>query len=320
MKSHYMGPFIESTVRATCLSVVIGLLAALVPNRAIGQTESPVTKINQAAAEAEITTEYLRGNISVLMGSGGNITVLDGPNGKLMVDAGVSVSCRKIKAALGKLGSKPVRFLVNTHWHWDHTDGNKCIRDEGATIISQTNTTKRLSVATRVEDWNFTFEPSPADARPTVLFKTDKTQTFAGETVVLKGFGAGHTDTDIIVYFKKADVMVLGDIFWNGFYPFIDNSTGGSIDGAIRLANDAILRVSDKTLIVPGHGPVANRAQLIEFRDMLVGVRANVSRLKRLGKSVDEVVAAKPTSDYDAKWSGFVIDPDFFARLVYQGL
>jgi glyoxylase-like metal-dependent hydrolase (beta-lactamase superfamily II) len=172
-----------------------------------------------------------------------------------------------------------------------------------------------------VEDWNFTFDPSPAAGVPTVLVKSLRTQRFGGETIIVRGFGPGHTDTDIIVYFKKADVMALGDIFWNGVYPFIDNSTGGSIDGAIRLASAALDNVTDKTIIVPGHGPVGDRAQLVAFRDMLVTIRGNVSRMKRQqGMSLEQVIEAKPTSAFDEKWGGYVIDPDFFTRLVYAGL
>ena len=281
---------------------------------------SPVVKINEAAAKADITVQRLRGNISVLIGSGGNITVLTGPDGKLLVDAGIAVSRPRIQAALDGISDAPLKYLIDTHWHWDHTDGNEWVHQAGATIIAQENTLKRLSTTTRVEDWSFTFQPWPIDARPTVLFKTDKTLHFDGEVIVLKGYGPGHTDSDITVYFEKADVMALGDVFWNGVYPFIDIATGGSIDGAIRLANHSLSQVTSKTIIVPGHGPVGDRAQLVEFRDMLVAVRKNVARLKKQGKSLDEVIAAKPTAAYDAKWGGFVIDPAFFTRLVYASL
>ena len=157
----------------------------------------------------------------------------------------------------------------------------------------------------------------PVGGRPTVTFETGKTINFDGETILLKNFGPGHTDGDVSVYFPKADVLVLGDIFWNGIYPFIDNGAGGGIDGMIRWVNASLTRVTDKTIIVPGHGPVGNRAQLIEFRNMLVGIRDNVARLKKQGKSLNEVIAAKPSSAYDAKWGNFVIDPAFFTRLVY---
>jgi glyoxylase-like metal-dependent hydrolase (beta-lactamase superfamily II) len=150
-----------------------------------------------------------------------------------------------------------------------------------------------------------------------VTFKKDKTLKFNGETVVMKNFGNGHTDGDISVYFRKADVLALGDIFWNGHYPFIDNAHGGGIDDTIRWVNESLKLAGAKTLIVPGHGPVGSRAQLVEFRDMLIAVRDNVARLKREGKSLEEVMSAKPTAAYDAKWGGFVIDPAFFTRLVY---
>ena len=301
--------------------VVLAIAVAwLAPGRACAEAVSPVVKINEAAAKADITVQRLRGNISVLMGSGGNITVLTGPDGKLLVDAGIAVSRPRIQAALDGISDAPLKYLIDTHWHWDHTDGNEWVHQAGATIIAQENTLKRLSATTRVEDWSYTFQPWPIDARPTVLFKTDKTLHFDGETIVLKSYGPGHTDSDITVYFKKADVMALGDIFWNGVYPFIDIATGGSIDGAIRLANHALSQVTNKTIIVSGHGPVGDRAQLVEFRDMLVAVRKNVARLKKQGKSLDEVIAAKPTAAYDAKWGGFVIDPAFFTRLVYASL
>jgi len=155
----------------------------------------------------------------------------------------------------------------------------------------------------RVEDWNYTFQPWPVDARPTVSFKTDKTLKFDGETIVMKNFGPGHTDGDLSVYFQRADVLVLGDTFWNGIYPFIDNEAGGGIDGMIRWVDAALTRATDKTIIVSGHGPVGDKAQLAEFRDMLAAIRENVYRLKKQGRSLDEIIAAKPTAAYDDKWA-----------------
>ena len=296
------------------------LIAGLVPAHIFAQAKSPVIQINEAAARAEITVEPLRGNISVLMGSGGNITVLTGPEGKLLIDAGIAVSRPRLQPALDGISKAPIKYLINTHWHWDHTDGNEWVHSLGATIIAHENTLKHVSATTRVTEWDYTFQPWPMDGRPTITFKTDKTLKFDGESIVLRGFGSGHTDGDITAYFTKADVMSLGDIFWNGIYPFIDGDNGGSIDGMIHLVNASLERVTDKTIIVPGHGPVGNRAQLVEFRDMLVACRENVARLKKQGKSLDEVLAAKPTADYDAKYGGFVIDPAFFTRLIYAGV
>lgn len=293
---------------------------ALAPMAARAQAVSPVIKINEAAAKAEITVTPLRGGLSVLMGSGGNITVLNGKEGKLMVDAGIAVSQARVEAAIAKLGSGKIKYLINTHYHWDHTDGNKWVEQTGATIIAHRNTLKHVSESTRVEDWNYTFDPLPPAARPKVLVDSDKTITFDGEKIVMKNFGDGHTDSDIWVYFAKADVLVLGDIFWNGVYPFIDNAHGGGINQAIRWADHALQQAGPNTIVVPGHGPVGNRAQLLEFRNMLAAIRDNVAALKKQGKSLDEIVAAKPTAAFDAKFGGFVIDPAFFTRLVYAGL
>ena len=289
------------------------------PTPSFAQAESPFDKINAEATKSNITIQHLRGNISVLMGSGGNIVVLTGPQGKLLVDAGIAVSRMKIQDALNSLDSSQIKYLINTHWHWDHTDGNEWLHETGATIISHPNTLKHLSETTRVEEWNHTFASVPLGGRPTVTIK-NKTMHFDGNTVVMENYGVGHTDGDLLVLFKDQDVLVLGDIFWNGIYPFIDNGVGGNIDGVIRWVNKSLDFVTEKTIVVAGHGPVGNRADLIEYRDMLVTIRDNVSKLKRGGKSLDEVIPAKPTAAYDTKFGNSLIDPAFFTRLVYAGV
>jgi glyoxylase-like metal-dependent hydrolase (beta-lactamase superfamily II) len=254
------------------------------------------------------------------MGSGANIIVLSGDRGKFLVDAGISVSQAKVRSALNAINPTPVVYVVNTHWHWDHTDGNGWMHQSGATIIAHRNTLKHLSQATHVDDWNWTMPAVPAGARPTILVDDSITFIFERDTIHVDHYGPGHTDGDLSVYFEKADVSALGDTFWNGHYPFIDNQDGGNINGAIKWADRAIERTTDKTIVIPGHGPVGTRAQLTEFRDMLVTVRDNVAALKRQGKSLDEVIAAKPTAAFDEKWGRFVIDPAHFTRLVYAGL
>jgi glyoxylase-like metal-dependent hydrolase (beta-lactamase superfamily II) len=271
-------------------------------------------------AKSDIVTVPLRGNINVLMGSGGNIVVLSGREGKFLVDAGIEPSKEKLRAALNKIGPSPLKYVVNTHWHWDHTDGNEWLHAAGATIIAQRNTLKHLSESARIDDWNWTFAPVPAGARPTIIVEDEREFTFAGDSIKVEHFGPGHTDGDVLVYFEKADVMAFGDTFWNGYYPFIDNEHGGSVNLAIAWANKAIERTTNKTLLIPGHGQVGNRAQLIEFRAMLVAVRDKVVALKSQGKSLEDVIAAKPTADFDDKWGRFVIDSKFFTKLVYDGL
>lgn len=284
------------------------------------QEDSPVIIIRNAAATAKINVQRLRGNVSVLEGSGGNIAVLTGSDGKVLVDAGITASRPRITEALASLSDDPVKHLINSHWHFDHTDGNEWLHSIGAEITAHENTKKHLSTTTRVEGWNFTFPPAPAGALPTKLFTAEQTLHLNGTTLVLKYYPPAHTDSDISVEFTEADILHVADTFWNGHFPFIDYSTGGSIDGAIRAAAANVARVTDKTIVIPGHGPVGNKAQLVEFREMLVSVREKVSALKEKGKSLEEVVAAKPTADYDAKWGGYVIDGKTFTQLVYAGV
>jgi glyoxylase-like metal-dependent hydrolase (beta-lactamase superfamily II) len=280
--------------------------------------ESPVITIRNAAATAKIAVHKLRGNLSVLEGSGGNITVLTGRDGKVLLDAGISRP--QVEDALAGVSDDPVRHLINSHWHFDHTDGNEWLHSIGAEITAHENTRKHLSVSTRVKDWNFTFPPAPTGALPTKVITTDEKLHLNGATVMLKCYGPSHTDSDISVEFHEANVIDVADTFWNGVYPFIDYSTGGNIDGMIRAAEANVANSNDETIVIPGHGPIANRSQLIEFRDMLVAIRERIAASKKQGKSLDEVVAAKPTADFDAKWAGFVVDGNFFTRLVYAGV
>ncbi|MEO8523742.1 MAG: MBL fold metallo-hydrolase [Caldimonas sp.] len=296
------------------------LSIASAPQLARAELTTPVLTINDDAADPHITVQALRDNISVVMGSGGNITVLAGAKGRLLVDAGIASSRPKLEPALNGISAAPIKYLINTHYHWDHTDGNPWVHDLGATIIAHENTLKRVTSGTRVIEWGYTFKPLPAGGLPTVTFKTEKTMDFEGESISIRHVGTGHTDTDAIVYFKQADVLAVGDIWWNGHYPFIDYDAGGGINGLIKEVDACIGASTDRTIIVPGHGEVSNRAKLVRFRDMLVAIRDNVARLKKQGKTVAEAVAARPTAAFDAEYGTFLIDPAFFTLLVYTGV
>jgi len=312
--------------RGFCLCCVGGAAFAagagwLSPRQAYAEARGIVSLIKDSAATSPITTYKLRGNISVLEGSGGNIAVLTGSDGKLLIDAGIRVSRPQLTKALADLGSDPVTHLVNTHWHFDHADGNEWLHSAGAKIIAQENTRKHLAEVQRVEDWDYNFLPLGAGGIPSEVFARSHELKLNGTSIGLKYFGPAHTDSDISVTFADANIVHVADMFWNGIYPFIDYSTGGSIDGMIA-ACDANLAVMDKdTIVIAGHGkPVGNKAEFQAFRDMLVGCRDNVARLKKQGRTRDETVAAKPTAAFDAIWGQFVIDPGFFTRLVYQGV
>ena len=277
------------------------------------------TMIHAAAATA-ISLHPLRRNIALLEGSGGNITVLTGEDGKLLVDAGFSVSQPKISEALDSISQDPIRHLINSHWHTDHTDGNHWLRCAGATITAHENTRKHLSVMTRVAGWDWDFPARPAAALPATTFDTRHEMQFNRTNIILEGYGLAHTDSDISVRFVEADILLVADTWWNGVYPFIDYSTGGSIDAQILAAQRNVDAVTADTIVVPGHGPIGNRADLIEFRDMLMAIQEKVAGLKRQGMNVFEVIAAKPTAAFDAKWGQFLITPSAFTGLVYEGV
>lgn len=290
------------------------------PRSVFAESKGIVSTMIDEASKAAITTYPLRRNISVLEGSGGNIAVLTGKDGKLLVDSGFSVSQPRIVEALNQLSSDPIAQLVNTHWHTDHTDGNAWVHDAGARITAHLNTKKHLCTSTRVEGWEWTFPAAPSGAVPSLVFNDEHRLLHNDTNIRLKYYGPAHTDSDVSVIFEEADIVHVGDTWWNGIYPFIDYSTNGSIDGMIRAIEQNLRAIADRTIVIPGHGPVGNKAGLTEFRDMLVTTRNNVAMLKKQGKSLSETVAAKPTAAYDAKYGQFLISPVFFTALVYSGV
>lgn len=295
--------------------------AALLAGRPLfAKEEGIVPTMVDAAAKAKIIVHPVRRNISVLEGSGGNIAVLTGKDGKLLVEAGFAVSRPRITSALTSINADPIKHLINTHWHTDHTDGNAWLHAAGAEITAHENTRKRLSVATRVEGWEWTFPAAPAGALPVNVFAAEHEMQLNNTRITLKYYGPAHTDSDVWVIFTDADVVHVGDTWWNGVYPFIDYSTGGSIDGQIRAAEANLTAFTSKTVFIPGHGPVGGRSDVVEFRDMLVAIREKVAALKKQGRSLDETIAAKPTAAFDAKWGQFLITPAAFTGLVYQGV
>ena len=295
-------------------------VAFVAPRKLFSQNDGLVQTARRTAAASSVTVQKLRGNVSVLMGAGGNIAVLTGPDGKLLVDAGFAGARSKISSALASIGSHPIKHLINTHWHFDHTDGNEWVHSVGAAILAHTNTRKHLSTTTRVEGWNFTFPPAPAGAIPAEVFDDERTLKLNGTMIALQHYAPAHTDSDISVHFTDADVLHVADTFWNGNYPFIDYSTGGSIDGMIRATEANLAKVTNTMIVIPGHGEVGDKSQLAFYRDLLVGTRGKVAALKKQGKSLDEVVAAKLTAATDARWGNGFRSPKDFIGDVFQGV
>ena len=295
--------------------------ACLASRHLIAQTSSIVPGAFKEAATAKVTIQNLRRNISVLLGAGGNIAVLTGPDGKLVVDAEIVTARPNISKALASINAAPIKQLINTHWHFDHTGGNEWIHEAGASILAHENTRNHLSKATFVGgNFQYTFPAAPAGAIPSIVFKDEHSLHINNSTLRLEHYLPAHTDSDISVHFPEADILHTGDTFWNRDYPFIDYWTGGSIDGHIRAAEANIATVTSKTIVIPGHGAVGGKADLVLFRDVLVDIRDKVAALKKQGKPLPEVIAARPSARYDAEWGNLFQNPSNFIALVYQGV
>jgi cyclase len=278
---------------------------------------------------APMQTQKVADNVTMFSGPGGSVVVLNGPDGKFVVDTFVAPAWPRLKEALDGLGNVPVKYVIDTHWHFDHTDNNAHLHVAGATVIAHENTKKRMSephdlpVLYRGPDGalaDLHFDPSPAEALPQQTFPSTYKLHANGETLALQLFAPAHTDSDICVHFQKANVISMGDTFFNGIYPYIDPSTGGKITGMIAAADKILSLADNDTKIVAGHGPLGNKADLTKSRDLLITARDRVQKLKSAGKSAHEAVAEKPFADLDPIWRKGIINSDQFVQIVYLTL
>lgn len=269
---------------------------------------------------AKLAIEPLRNNIAIVSGSGGNILVLPGDDGKVVVDSGLATSKTQVLEAFRSISSDPLRFLINTHWHFDHTDGNEWMHAEGATIFAHEKTVTRMQQLQSIPEFEGVYPPSPSDALPTVTFDHIKTLKANRHDIVLTRYTPAHTETDISVFFADADVLHTGDSFFSRFYPFIDYSSGGSIDGMIAACRETLTLIGPSTILVGGHGPAGTRGDLMSFQQMLIESRSKIAALKQSGASAKEVLAQKPTTPFDEKWGNGFVSPDLFTLLIYRGV
>jgi cyclase len=299
--------------------VVVAAMIAL-SGEVSAQTQPPASPPPPDFSKVEIKTTNLGDNCYMLEGQGGNITVAAAKDGIIMVDGEFAPLHDKIKAAITAVSNQPIKYLINTHFHGDHTGGNEPFAKDGVTVVAEANVKKRLEAGTTNGLTGAKTPPVSPGALPSKSYTGAFKIRLDGRVADLKHIANAHTDGDTYVWFKTANVLSTGDTFANGRYPNIDFANGGNIKGMIA-ATDAFLKlINDKTRIVPGHGPLADRAALVEYRVMLVTARDRMAKLVKEGKSEDDVVAAKPFADLDAKWAPTELAATNFVRVVYHSL
>jgi cyclase len=298
------------------------LLRAAVP-RYVPQTPSPADRTTAFRAQMgalPIQAQKLADNLTLLSGPGGNVVVLNGPDGKFIVDTFVSPAWPKLKESLDGIGNAPLKYVIDTHWHFDHTDNNAPLHAAGATVLAHENTKKRMSETHDAPILGLHFDPSPAEALPQQTFATSHKLKANGESLVLEHFAPAHTDSDIYIHFEKANVIHMGDTFFNHAYPFIDSGSSGKVKGMIAAADRILALANNDTQIVPGHGALGNKADLTSTRDVLVTVVDRIEKLKAAGKSYQEAAATKPLADLDATWAKGMLGSDLFVQVIYLTL
>lgn len=264
--------------------------------------------------------EKINDHLYILKGVGGNIGVCMGKDGLFMIDDQFAPLGDKIKAALEKLGGSVPKYLVNTHWHGDHTGGNEYFHDAGALIIAHENVRKRKSTDQLMRAFGNNVPASPEAAWPKITFTDDMSLHFNGEDILLVHVHNAHTDGDALVYFPKSNVIHLGDTYFQATYPFIDVSSGGTLDGMIRSANRVLFMINDETVVIPGHGNLSNRTELIAYRDMLQTISNRMKQALAAGMSVEEIKAAKLTAEFNERWGQGWMEPDTFVDILYTDL
>ena len=299
---------------------VAATAATLLAGFAIAQQTVPAAPPPVDFSKVEVKTTDLGDNVYMLEGQGGNITLAVARDGIIMVDGQYAPLHDKIKAAIAAISNQPIRYLINTHFHGDHTGGNELFAKDGVTIVSEINVRKRLAAGTTNGLTGVKTPPAPEGALPSKTYTGRFKIRLDGRVADLTHMPNAHTDGDTCVWFKTANVLSTGDTLTNGRYPNIDFANGGNIKGMIAAAEKYIKLVDARTRIVPGHGPVGDKAALIEYRNMLVTAHDRMAKLVKEGRSEEEVLAAKPFADLDTKWAMTELASKNFIRVVYHSL
>lgn len=280
----------------------------------------PLVQAQEDFSQVVVQAVKMRGGLYLITGRGGNIVASVGADGVFLVDDQYAPLTEKIQSVLGKLSDQPVRFVVNTHWHGDHTGGNENLGQAGAVIVAHDNVRKRMSGEQFIAAFGSKVPAAPAKALPVVTFADGLSLHLNGDTMRVIHVEHAHTDGDALVRFEGANVLHMGDAYFNGLYPFIDLGSGGGIHGMIAAVERGLALADANTVVVPGHGPLSNRAELGAYGEMLKLFRDRIAKMKQSGRSLEEVIAARPTAEYDAKWGGAFIKPEQLVGFIYHSL
>lgn len=277
-------------------------------------------RAQQDFSKVEIETIKLTDTLYMLRGAGGNIGVSAGEDGVYLIDDQYAPLTDKILAAVKAISDKPIRFVVNTHWHGDHTGGNENFGKGGAVIMAHDAVRVRMEKGQEMPFFDSAIPPAPKDALPDITYSGTATLYMNGEAARLIHVAPAHTDGDTLIHWPESNVIHVGDTFFNGLYPFVDSWSGGAVDGMIAAVDTVLDLANEKTKIIPGHGPLATKADLVQFREMLVTVRDRATAAKAAGKSAEDWAAEKPLADLEADWAGGFLTTDQFIKSVFAGL
>ena len=274
----------------------------------------------QDFSKVEIQATKLTDTLWMLTGAGGNMGLAAGEDAVFLIDDQYAPLTERISAAIAKITPKPVSFVLNTHWHGDHTGGNENLGKQGVLVFAHENVRKRMSTEQFIEFSGSKVPPSPKGALPVVTFAQSVSFHLNGEEIRAFHVPRAHTDGDVMVHFPASDVIHMGDVYWSGMYPFIDTSSGGTIDGTIAACDRALAIATDRTRIIPGHGPLSNRAELQAYRDMLATIASRIKKLLGEGRKLEEIVDADVSADFDERWGQRFIKGKKFVQMVVTNL
>ena len=288
-------------------AIAAPVLLAEAPSRLLGQNFDTV----------QVTSTKVAGNVHMIVGSGGNIGLMAGDDAAFVVDDQFAPLTPKILAAIKAITPQPVRFVMNTHWHFDHTGGNENMGQAGALIFAHENVRKRMSTEQFIEALKIKQPASPRGALPVVTFTDTVSFHLNGDSIVVFHVAPAHTDGDVMVMFTKANVVHTGDVFVSAGFPFVDRSSGGTINGIISATERLVAVTNADTKIIPGHGPLSDRARVKAYHDMLVVMRDRMKKEIASKHTIDQVLASKMTAEYDKDWPN---GRERFLRILYQEL